>query len=96
MATGRLLLAPLIIGLCGGEPRSGLDWRNVEVAAGLSAVGDRETFVRAAIDQQGRAVPLGNQNSSAQHALADADLLIRRPAGADAVAAGAGVVVINF
>jgi len=96
MATGRLLLAPLIKGLCGGEPRSGLDWRNVEVAARLPAVGDRETFVRAAIDQQGRAVPLGNQNSSAQHALADADLLIRRPADADAVEAGAGVAVINF
>jgi molybdopterin molybdotransferase len=96
LATGRLLLAPLVAGLAGEVSGTCLRWREVEIASDLPAVGDRETFVRAFIDDQGRALPLGKQFSSAQHALADADLLLRRPAGLGSLDAGEVVQAIDF
>lgn len=85
MVTARLLLAPLVAGLAG---RAGaLEWRKLPLAAPLPACGDRETFHRARLLETG-AAPLANQDSSAQKALAEADLLLRsrphdpaRPAG---------------
>ena len=85
MVTARLLLAPLVAGLAG---RGGaLEWRSLPLAEPLPACGDRETFHRARLTEAG-AVPLANQDSSAQRALAEADLLLRsrpddppRPAG---------------
>ena len=74
MVTARLLLAPLVAGLAG---RAGaLEWRRLALAEPLPACGDRETFHRARRREKG-AVPLPNQNSGAQKALADADLLLR-------------------
>lgn len=80
MVTARLLLAPLVAGLCG---RTGaLEWTRVRLAGALPAVGDRETFVRACSTAEG-AQPVANQDSSAQRALAEADLLVRcRPGDA--------------
>jgi molybdopterin molybdotransferase len=85
MVAARLLLAPLVAGLAG---RGGaLEWRTLPLAAPLPGCGDRETFHRARLTEEG-AVPLPNQDSSAQKALAEADLLLRsrphdppRPAG---------------
>jgi len=96
MVTGRLFLAALITGLAGADPLASLPWRGAEIASSLPAAGDRETFVRASLDAQGRAVPLGNQFSSAQHALANADLLLRRPAGLGPLEAGEIVPAISF
>jgi len=87
MVTARLLLAPLVAGLAG---RGGaLAWRGLPLAAPLPACGDRETFHRARLTEAG-AVPVANQDSGAQKALAEADLLLRsqphdpaRPAGDD-------------
>ena len=74
MVSARLLLAPLVAGLAG---RGGaLEWRSFPLAGPLPACGDRETFHRARLTE-GRAVPLANQDSSAQKALAEADLLLR-------------------
>lgn len=74
MVTARLLLAPLVARLCG---RSGvLDWGEVRLAGPLPRCGDRETFVRARRTPEG-AAPISNQDSSAQRALAEADLLLR-------------------
>lgn len=74
MVTARLLMAPLVAGLAG---RGGaLEWRRLALAGPLSACGDRETFHRARL-LKGGAVPLANQDSSAQKALAEADLLLR-------------------
>lgn len=95
MVTARLLLAPLIAGLCGRDPGEALRWKNIPLAAGLPQTGSRETFVRAAW-QAGRAVPLDNQDSSAQRSLAAANLLLRRRAGAEALEAGAMVEAISF
>ncbi|HVQ08864.1 MAG TPA: molybdopterin molybdotransferase MoeA [Allosphingosinicella sp.] len=93
MVTARLLLAPLIAGLGGGA--ADLRWRRAPLAGGIGASGDRETFVRAA--WAGDSVrPFSNQDSSAQKTLADADLLIRRRAGAPAAPAGETVEIIDF
>ncbi|HEX6376119.1 MAG TPA: molybdopterin molybdotransferase MoeA [Allosphingosinicella sp.] len=74
MVTARLLLAPLVAGLAG---RAGaLAWRKLPLAGPLPACGDRETFHRARLGETG-AVPLANQDSGAQKALAEADLLLR-------------------
>jgi len=93
MVTARLLLAPLLQGLCGRE--AGLRWRQAPLAAPLGPCGDRETFVRATWEE-GAAMPAGYQDSGAQKTLADADLLIRRRAGAPPAEAGETVEVIDF
>ena len=73
MVTARLFLAPLVAGLSGRMART--EWAEVPLAGELAACGDRETFVRARRTPEG-AVPVGNQDSSAQAALAQADLLL--------------------
>ena len=74
MVTARLFLAPLVARIAG---RSGaLDWQAVPLAEALPACGERETFHRAKRSDRG-AVPLSNQDSSAQRALAEAELLLR-------------------
>lgn len=95
LVTARLLLAPLIAGLAGRDPRQGLRWRRLPLAAPLPSVGDRETFVRGR-QQDDSALPLTNQDSGAQHTLAVADLLIRRRAGAGEAQAGELVDVLDF
>ncbi|HEX8572976.1 MAG TPA: molybdopterin molybdotransferase MoeA [Allosphingosinicella sp.] len=74
MVTARLLLVPLVAGLAG---RSGaVEWRPLPLGGALPACGDRETFHRARRSEKG-ALPIANQDSSAQKALAEADLLLR-------------------
>ncbi len=95
LVTARLLLAPLIAGLGGRDPRAALCWRIAPLAEPLSACGDRETFVRGA--WAGNLVrPLSNQDSGAQQALAEADVLIRRRPGAAALSSGETVEIIDF
>jgi molybdopterin molybdotransferase len=93
MVTARLLLAPLVAGLSGRD--SGLHWRRAALAQGIGPSGDRETFLRARwVKESVRA--FSNQDSGAQKTLAEADLLIRRPAGAPAAKAGDLVEIIDF
>ena len=95
LVTARLLLAPLVAGLSGLDPRSALDWREVSLAAPLGPCGDRETFVRAR-SEAASAEPVANQDSSAQKTLADADLLLRRRALSGPSAAGDRVEILSF
>jgi molybdopterin molybdotransferase len=93
MVTARLLLAPLLAGLCGQNAT--LRWQRARLNAPLPPCGDRETFVRGSWD--GEAVrPADYQDSGAQKTLADAGLLIRRRAGAPAAEAGETVEIIDF
>ena len=96
MVTARLLLAPLVAGLAGREPQCAWRWRDVSLAAPLGACGDRETMIRASLQDDGLARPIGNQDSGAQHALAGADLLLRRLPNAEALEAGASVSALDF
>ncbi len=95
MVTGRLFLPPLIAGLSGETAGAALHWRRARLGAALGACGDRETFHRAAW-RDGCAYPLTDQDSSAQKALAAADLLIRRRPGEPDAAAGDEVETLDF
>jgi molybdopterin molybdotransferase len=95
LVTARLLLAPLVNGLGGGDPARGIWWRRAPLAEALSPCGDRETFVRARW-REDHVEPLASQDSGAQHALAEAELLIRRRAGAPAASPGDAVEIIDF
>jgi molybdopterin molybdotransferase len=93
MVTARLLLAPLVAGLAG---RAGaLLWRRLALAEPLPACGDRETFHRARLGEAG-AVPLANQDSGAQKALAEADLLLRSRPHDPPRGVGEEVEVLDF
>jgi molybdopterin molybdotransferase len=100
MVTARLFLLPLLTRLQGqavseAQPCAALRWRRMPLAAGLAATGSRETFVRARWDDAGL-VPLSDQQSGAQAALADADWLIRCVPGQPAGAAGDLVTALAF
>jgi molybdopterin molybdotransferase len=89
--TAFLFALPLVRAALGGPaplPRS------VMLPAGedLPAVGKRREFLRA-VSNGGKVRLAGSQDSSALSALAAADCLIDRPAGAPSVAAGAAVPV---
>jgi molybdopterin molybdotransferase len=95
LVTARLLLAPLVAGLSGLDPQSALRWRKASLLAPLPACGDRETFVRAREFPNG-VEPVSSQDSSAQKMLVDADLLLRRRAGATPAVAGDTISVLDF
>lgn len=95
LVTGRLFLAPLLAGLSGRDPSQALNWRTANLASPLGACGSRETFHRARCGGS-RVEILGFQDSSAQQALADADVLVRQLANAPSAPAGTGVEVLDF
>lgn len=95
MVTARLLLAPLVAGLSGRRPGSALEWQQLPLGTVLDSGGPFETFPRAR-EQGGRIHPLADQASSAQRALAEATLLIRRPAHVAAAPVGAAVPVLRI
>lgn len=85
--TARLFLAPLLVGLGGGDPQAVLAWQDLPLAAPLPSVGDRDLMTRAQL-LGGALHPLGNQDSGAQAALALATHLIWQRAGASAACQG--------
>ena len=95
MVTARLLLAPLVARLQGQARPATLEWIDLPLAEQLPATGDRETFVRAAF-VDGRLVPLANQDSGGQRALAEAGWLVRCPAGQGPIEAGAMASALAF
>ncbi|MEZ5681509.1 MAG: molybdopterin molybdotransferase MoeA [Erythrobacter sp.] len=95
MVTARLFLRPLLARLQGGEVAHELRFLPLPLVTGVDANGSRETFVRATISNRGL-VPLGNQQSGAQAALAGADWLIRRAPDAPASKEGELVQALAF
>ena len=95
LVTARLLLAPLLAGLTGRSCDDALRWRRMALAAPLKECGARETFLRARWNGE-EAEVLSNQDSSAQKALAEADLLVRQFADSPARKAGELVDVLDF
>ncbi len=95
LVTARLMLAPLLAGLVGQSPNGALGWRTIPLRDGLDACGERETFHRARASG-GEAEILSFQDSGAQKALAQADLLVRQPPNSPALAAGADADVLDF
>jgi len=95
LVTARLLLVPLLAGMSGRPLELALAWRTAPLAAPLGACGPRETFHRARLTN-GAAEVLSFQDSSAQRALAEADLLVRQGANTPALDAGETVEVLDF
>src|SRR5438552_3262067 len=95
LVTARLLLAPLLAGLTGQPIERALSWRTMRLASPLNACGDRETFHRART-VEGKAEILSFQDSSAQKALAEADLLVRQRANSPHIEAGGELEVLDF
>jgi molybdopterin molybdotransferase len=95
LVTARLLLAPLLAGLGGRPVDAALAWAETRLSTPLPACGARETFHRAQL-VDGAAHILPFQDSHAQKALADADLLVRQPANSPAIAQGETVQTLKF
>ncbi|MDT9599888.1 molybdopterin molybdotransferase MoeA [Sphingosinicella rhizophila] len=95
MVTARLFLAPLLAGLTGRDPASALRWRKLPLAGAVPPVGDRETFARGRSEDDGVRI-LSNQDSSAQKALAECDLLVRLRPGIAGTSPGQTVEVLDF
>ncbi len=94
MVTGALFLLPLIRHLAGaGDPLPHA--RAMTLGAPLPAIGARTEYIRAAL-ADGIATPIGSRDSAAMHAAAQADALIRRPAGAPGAQAGEAVEVLDW
>ena len=95
MVTARLLLMPLVARLLGKIRPLPLDWIMLPLATSIPGTDDRETFLRSRL-VDGKLVPIANQDSGAQRALAEASWLIRCPAGQDALAAGTVVSALTL
>jgi molybdopterin molybdotransferase len=95
LVTARLLLAPLLCLMQGRPLEAALCWEPARLVSRLPACDARETFHRALIS--GGAVSLlGFQESHAQKALADADVLVRQPACSPPVPEGEIVEVLRL
>ena len=95
MVTARLFLAPLLTALQGRPPQAVLDWLPLALASALPPTEERMTFVRTLWTGSGL-VPLGNQDSGVQGALARARWLVRCDAGSPALEPGAIVRALAF
>jgi molybdopterin molybdotransferase len=95
LVTARLLLAPLLCAMVGRDPASALQWRKATLAAPLPACGDRQTFFRARWAGD-KVESLNDQDSGAQRTLAEAELLLRRPANSLAAQAGDEIELLAF
>jgi molybdopterin molybdotransferase len=95
LVTARLLLAPLLAGMSGRDAGEALRWRTATLAVPLGECGERETFHRARLAGD-KVEILAFQDSSAQKALAEADLLVRQSANSPAIPAGGEVRVLDF
>jgi molybdopterin molybdotransferase len=93
--TARLLLAPLLCAVRGRSADAALDWGPARLGAPLHPCDLRETFHRASL-RSGDATPVTFQESHAQKALAEANVLIRQPANSPAIGAGQTVRVLRL
>ena len=87
LVTARLLLAPLLCALQGRPTAAALGWEPARLETPLPPCDHRETFHRASLSG-GSASLLGFQESHAQKALADADVIVRQAANSAAIPAG--------
>ncbi|HRI99780.1 MAG TPA: molybdopterin molybdotransferase MoeA [Hyphomonas sp.] len=95
LVTARLFLAPLLVGMGGGNAANAVAFEKGVCADPLPACGDRETFLRARRTECGL-VLADSQDSGSQKSLAASDALIRRIPGALAEHEGGSVSYISF
>lgn len=95
MVTARLFLVPLLAALQGRRIGEVMDWEQRPLQGSLGPVGGRTTFARAWQGDAGL-VPVGNQDSGAQAALAGANWLLRCDPGTEPLEAGTLLPAIRF
>ena len=95
LVAARLLLCPLLACLTGRGANAALFWEDATLATPLRDCDDRETFHRARLTQ-GSAALLSFQESHAQKALAEADILLRQPARSGSRSVGETASVLRF
>ncbi|MCC6917761.1 MAG: molybdopterin molybdotransferase MoeA [Alphaproteobacteria bacterium] len=95
LVAARLFLAPLLCGLCGLSPRSALRWRKAPLATELEPTSDFDLLLCARPREDAVEV-LANRDSSAQSALAQTGLLVRRRPNAPSAVAGTFVETLDF
>ena len=95
LVTTRLLLAPLLALMQGRALEEALRWTDATLASPLPTCGPRETFHRATL-RDGKATILSFQDSHAQKALADADVLVRQHANSPELTEGERVEILDF
>ena len=95
LVTARLLLAPLTAAMQGRSAEDPLGWEPARLATPLRECDQRETFHRAVLTA-GNVSLVGFQESHAQKALAESDVLLRQPANSSSVAAGETVQVLRL
>jgi len=95
LVTARLLLAPLLAAMQGRSVEQALRWELAHLTGPLPPCDQRETFHRGCL-AGGEVSLLGFQESHAQKALADADVLVRQSANSAAAAAGEVVPVLRL
>jgi len=95
LVTARLLMTPLLAGMSGRDAAEVLRWRTATLSSSLQECGARETFHRARVSGDEVEI-LSFQDSSAQRALADANVLVRQRANTPPVAPGGLVEVLEF
>ena len=95
LVTARLLQAPLLAALQGRPIEQALVWEAARVAAPLPACDQRETFHRATL-ANGVVAPVDFQESHAQRALAEANVLIRQPANSGPMPKDKEVMVLRL
>ncbi|WP_029623480.1 molybdopterin molybdotransferase MoeA [Sphingomonas sp. PAMC 26617] len=95
MTLARLLLAPLLVSLGGGDADTALAWADLPLAGPAAATGNRDSFLCAMAE--GDTVRLLDRTVvSGQVMLAAADRLVARPAHGPALAAGTLVPTLRF
>lgn len=95
LTIARLFLAPLLMALSGGSAASALRFRPRCLTRGLNSASDREQFL-CGFAVEGKVEVIERQAASMQSTLADADLLLRIPAGSGALTAGTPVQTLRF
>lgn len=95
MTTARLFLAPLLTILGGGSAEEALRFTWLPLGTEFVAAGSREQFLCGARDGPGIRL-LEKQAASMQSTLADAELLVRVPAGMGPMSKGSLVQTLRF
>lgn len=95
LVTARLYLVPLLLGLSGHDPYAAWNWQTKTLAAATPTGGERDSFLRAALRDDGIAA-LTNQDSAAQKMLAEATFLIHQKPNTGPRERGETVSVLPF
>jgi len=93
MVCAHVFLLPMIRA-CLGLGKSAAPRRQAPLAVDLPGNGPREHYMRARLGADGRVTPAGRQDSALLTVLAEADLLMVRPAGQGPVLAGSLVDIL--